>query len=72
MTAAPEPVLVDAAAAALAVGRGMSTVYRWGQRGLIARAGRDTAGRWLYDLDEVQRYADAHPPITRPRNVQRT
>lgn len=56
-------VLVDAAAAAVSVGQSARTVFRWGQRGVIRRVGKDRAGRWLYDLDEVQAYA------ARPRRV---
>lgn len=52
------PVLVDAQAAARAIGRPQSTVFRWGQAGAIKRHGKDDRGRWLYDLAQVQAVAN--------------
>ena len=52
-------ILVDGYAAQLATGVPASTLRTWASRGHLRPHGRDTQGRTLYDLEEVQRHRDA-------------
>lgn len=49
--------LVDAYAIAAFLDVGPAIVRKWASRGRITRAGTDTYGRALYDVDEVLTYA---------------
>lgn len=51
------PVLVDVAAAAIAVGVTPQVVRQWHARGLLVQHGKDQRGRGRYDLAEVYRCA---------------
>lgn len=46
-------LLLDGPAIAAELRISAATIRQWGQRRRIARHGRDAAGRWLYDFDEV-------------------
>jgi hypothetical protein len=51
-------VLVDASSAAIALKISPTTIKNWQQRGHIHTVGRDSQGRSLYDLNQVQQHAE--------------
>ncbi|WAB09172.1 MerR-like helix-turn-helix DNA binding protein [Arthrobacter phage Eesa] len=57
MSTEEQPVLVDAAAAGVAVHVAAATVRGWAHRGLLKGKGKGPYGRVLYDLADVYRVA---------------
>jgi hypothetical protein len=54
---AGDPILVDTAAAAAAVGVHPGIIRKWAHRGRLTRQGQDAKGRTLYDLRDVHHAA---------------
>lgn len=47
------PLLLDGPALAVALHRSPKTVRNWAAQGLLARHGKDSKGRTLYNIDEA-------------------
>jgi hypothetical protein len=52
-----DQVLIDGPALAAELGIAPGTIRNWATAGLIERRGRDSAGRTIYDLDQVTKIA---------------